>query len=299
MADPVEPRARPRRAVLLVAASAGRHVARAAEGPADEIVLDLEDTVTADRKDAARAAAVDALQTVDWGDKTVAVRINAVETSRAWRDVVEVVAAAGEVVDCLVVPKVQNPGELEFVDHLLRMVEDEHGLEDRIGLEAQVGNAPGLALLDEIAFASDRLEALVLAPADLAASLGGVAGAAWVQQRVLVSARAAGLQAVDGPYGRVRDRDGHRAATQAARALGYDGSWVLNPQQAEVAREVFTPTPAEVSEAEERLAAYDRLSRREGSGSVLVGDEVLDAGGRRLAEVTALRGRAAGVAPRR
>lgn len=298
MAAPPAPRARPRRAVLLLPATSPRLVARAAEGPADEVVVDLEDTVLEDRRDDARRAAVEALTTTDWGDTTVAVRMNAVATRWAYRDVIDVVAGAGEVVDCLVVPKVQAPGELEFVDQLLRMLEEEHDLEHTIGLEAQIANAPGLALIDEIAFASDRLEALVTAPVDMAASLGGDAGD-WVRQRVLVTARAAGLQAVDGPHPRVRDRDGFRAAARRAQVLGYDGSWVLNPQQAEVAREVFTPTGAQLAEAEDRLAAYDRLSARERTGSVLVGDEVVDAAGRRLAEVTAGRARAAGVAPRR
>ncbi len=297
MSAPPAPRARPRRTVLLLPATSPR-LLRAAAGSADEVVVDLEDTVLEDRRDDARRAAVEALTTVDWGDTTVAVRVNAVATRHAYRDVLDVVAGAGEVVDCLVVPKVQAPGEVEFVDQLLRMLEEEHDLEHTIGLEAQIANPPGLALLDEIAFASDRLEALVTAPVDMAASLGGDAGA-WVRQRVLVTARAAGLQAVDGPFPRVKDRDGFRAAARQAQGLGYDGSWVLNPQQADIAREVFTPTSAQLAAAEDRLAAYDRLSARERAGSVLVDDEVVDAAGRRLAEVTALRARAAGVVPRR
>jgi citrate lyase subunit beta/citryl-CoA lyase len=301
-ATTAEPRGRPRRACLLV--PAGRDAAHAAASAADEVVLDLEDTVPEARKDAARIEVVRALTGTDWGDKTVAVRVNAVETPWTLRDVLAVVGEAGEIVDCLVVPKVQAPGELEFVDHLVRMVSDEQGLEHEIGLEAQVGNAAGLALLDEIAVASDRLEALVLSPVDLAASLGMPAGpgapggdATWhgLRQRVLVTARAAGLQAVDGPFPRVGDAEGFRAAALAARAQGYDGAWALTTAQADAAHAVFTPAVQELAQAEDVLAAHRRAAQRDGTGAVLLGDELVDDAGRRLAEVTVLRARAAGV----
>ncbi len=206
-----EPKARPRRSCLAVPGSSPKMLSKAPGLPADEVFCDLEDSVAPREKEAARGTVIEALKGNDWGDKTMVLRINAIDTRWAYRDVVEVVEAAGEFLDCVMIPKVQSPGEVEFVDHLLRMIEETKGFEHRIGIEAQIENGPGLTLIDEIAFASDRLETLIFGPGDMAAALGMPSLTVgemipeypgdhwhWVLMRILVAARTAGLQASTG-----------------------------------------------------------------------------------------------------
>lgn len=301
----------PRRSCLLVPGSAPGMLGKAATLQADEICMDLEDSVAPAAKEEARDHVIDALRSQDMGERTVSVRVNAVATSLAYRDVVDVIEAAGEFVDCVVVPKVQAPGEVEFVDHLLRMIEEVQEFEHRIGLEVQVANAAGLTMVDELAFASDRLEALVLSGGDMAASLGmphltvgedvgSYPGDLWhdVRMRILVAARTAGLQVLDGPYARIRDLDGYRRVAQQAQMLGFDGKWALHPDQIGVANAVFSPSSQAFERAEDLLTSY-RRAVEERTGAVMVGDALVDDATRRLAEVTVMRGRAAGLHRRR
>jgi citrate lyase subunit beta / citryl-CoA lyase len=304
----VEGKARPRRSCLSVPGSNPKMLAKAATLPADEVFCDLEDSVAPSQKQTARRHVIDALHGNDWGEKTVAVRINAVETRWAYRDIIDVVEAAGQVLDCIIVPKVQAPGEVEFVDHLLRMIEASQGFDHRIGIEAQIENSPGLTLVDEIAFASDRLETLIFGPGDMAASLGmpnrsvgelvpEYPGDVWhaVHLRILMAARSAGLQAIDGPYARIRDLDGFRESARRTKLLGYDGKWVLHPGQIDVANEVYAPSQADYDRAEGILEAYRKATEVDRTGAVMVGEEMVDEASRKVAEVTALRGRAAGM----
>jgi citrate lyase subunit beta/citryl-CoA lyase len=304
-------KARPRRSCLSVPGSSPKMLAKAPTLPADEVFLDLEDSVAPNVKEEARGNVIHALRTNDWGDKTVVVRMNAVDTRWAYRDVIEVVEAAGEHIDCIMIPKVQSPGEVEFVDHLLRMIEETKGFEHRIGLEAQIENGPGLTLIDDIAFASDRLETLIFGPGDMAAALGMpslTVGEAipdypgdhwhWVLMRILVAARAAGLQAIDGPYAKIRDGEGYRQIAMRSKILGYDGKWVLHPDQVAIANEIFSPSQEEFERAEDILSAYEQATDVESSGAVMFGDEMIDEASRKMAEVTSMRGRAAGMKPR-
>jgi len=304
-------KARPRRSCLSVPGSSPKMLAKAPSLPADEVFLDLEDSVAPNVKEEARGNVIHALRTNDWGDKTVVVRMNAVDTRWAYRDVIEVVEAAGEHIDCIMIPKVQSPGEVEFVDHLLRMIEETKGFEHRIGLEAQIENGPGLTLIDDIAFASDRLETLIFGPGDMAAALGMpslTVGEAipdypgdhwhWVLMRILVAARAAGLQAIDGPYAKIRDGEGYRQIAMRSKILGYDGKWVLHPDQVAIANEIFSPSQEEFERAEDILSAYEQATDVESSGAVMFGDEMIDEASRKMAEVTSMRGRAAGMKAR-
>jgi citrate lyase subunit beta / citryl-CoA lyase len=302
---------RPRRSCLSVPGSSPKMLAKAPSLPADEVFCDLEDSVAPAEKEVARGNVIEALETSDWGAKTVVVRINAIDTRWAYRDVVEVVEAAGEHIDCIMIPKVQAPGDVEFVDHLLRMIEETNGYEHRIGIEAQIENGPGLTLIDEIAHASDRLETLIFGPGDMAAALGMPSLTVgevvpdypgdhwhWVLMRILVAARTAGLQAIDGPYAKIRDLDGYREVARRARILGYDGKWVLHPGQIDVANEVFAPSQGEYENAEDILEAYRQATDVELAGAVMFGEEMIDEASRKMAEVTAQRGRAAGMKPR-
>jgi citrate lyase subunit beta/citryl-CoA lyase len=209
------------------------------------------------------------------------------------------------------IPKVQAPGHVEFVDHLLRMIEDTHGLEHTIGIEAQIENGAGLTLIDEIAHSCDRLETLIFGPGDMAAALGMpslTVGEAideypgdhwhWVLMRILVAARTAGLQAIDGPYAKIRDLDGYRRMARRSQILGFDGKWAVHPSQIDVANEVFTPSQEAYDRAEDILAAYRRATDVDATGAVMLGAEMIDEANRKMAEVTATRGRAAGMRPR-
>jgi len=276
--------------------------------PADEVFMDLEDSVAPLAKEEARANIVQALKEGDWTGKTVVVRVNGVYTKWCADDVREVVSNAGELIDCLMIPKVEYGTDVSFVDNLLRMIEDTVGLDARIGLELQIETATGLRNIHDIAAASPRAETLIFGPADMSASLGlptvtaglpmpGYPGDHWhhVLSTILIAARHAGLQAIDGPYLVIRDLDGFREMAQRSRALGYDGKWALHPGQIDVLNEVFTPTQDEFDKAEAMLEAYRHATEVEHTGAVMFGNEMIDEASRKMAEQLAIRGRAAGM----
>ena len=278
--------------------------------PADEIFMDLEDSVAPLAKEEARYNVIDALKNNDWGDKTVVVRVNSVDTQWASDDLKTVVEGAGRFIDCIMIPKVQHAHEVLFVDHMLRMIETNTGLDKRIGLEIQIETATGLRNIHEIAHASDRAETLIFGPADMSASLGlptvtaglpmpGYPGDHWhwVLVTILVAARDANLQVIDGPYLLIKDLDGFREMALRARALGYDGKWALHPGQVDVLNEVFTPTQEEYDKAEALLEAYKEATEVEVRGAVMFGTEMIDEASRKMAVQFAERGRAAGLKP--
>ena len=276
--------------------------------PADEVFMDLEDSVAPLAKEEARGNVIDALKNNDWTGKTVVVRINSIDTQWAADDLKTVVEEGGTYLDCIMIPKVQHAHEVMFVDHMLRMIEANTGLERRIGIEAQIETATGLQNVHDIAHSSDRLETLIFGPADMSASLGlptvtaglpmpGYPGDHWhwVLETILVAARSAGLQAIDGPYLLIKDLDGFRDMAMRARALGYDGKWALHPGQVDVLNEVFTPTQEEYDKAEAMLDAYKHATEVERRGAVMFGNEMIDEASRKMAAQFAERGRAAGM----
>lgn len=261
---------------------------------ADEIVIDLEDSVAVERKDEARGAVAGALSEEGWTARSVAVRINQPTSRFCHRDVIEVTERAGVALTCLVVPKVEAPDDLRFVDRMLGMVEEETGRERPVAIQALIETAAGLARMHEIARASDRLEALIVGYADLGASLGrsSAAGEHWlpVLDAVLVAARAAGLQAIDGPHLDIPDLDGMRAAAARSRALGYDGKWALHPTQVEPLNEIFSPTGAELERARAVIDALDRSASGAGRGAALLDGEMVDEASRKRALQVLARG---------
>ena len=299
---------RPRRSCLSVPGSSPKMLSKAPGLPADEVFMDLEDSVAAGAKEEARQNIVQALREGDWTGKTVVVRVNGVPTRWCYRDVIEIVENAAEYLDCLMVPKVEFASDVTFVHELLRQIEETLGLGKRIGLELQIETATGLTNIDAIAGASDRAETLIFGPADMSASLGlpaltaGLAmpnypGDHWhyVLERILIAARNAGLQAIDGPYLVIKDLDGFREMALRARALGYDGKWALHPGQIDVLNEVFAPTQEEFDKAEAILEAYEHATGVELKGAVMFGNEMIDEASRKMAEQLAMRGRAAGM----
>jgi citrate lyase subunit beta / citryl-CoA lyase len=284
---------------------------KAAASAADEVFLDLEDATAPLEKPGARAKVVEALRTHDWGGKVKVVRINQVTSQYAYRDILEVVEGAGSILDCIMVPKVQNTGDVAFADRALTQLEQELGLEPgRIGIEAQIEDAAGLVNCDQIAVASPRVETLIFGPADFSASLQlpslSVRGGSpdypgdvfhYVLFRLAVAARAAGIQVIDGPYLAVRDQDGYSVIAKRAAALGYDGKWCLHPDQIAPCNEAFTPTQEQFDRAVRILDAYKQATEVERRGAVMLGDEMIDEASRKMAMQFFLRGEAAGLRP--
>jgi citrate lyase subunit beta/citryl-CoA lyase len=264
----------------------------------DEVVLDLEDSVAASAKDEARETLVEALGRPDWAPRSVAVRVNGVGTPWLQRDIEALVSRAGERIDSIVVPKVEDADQLRLIDTGISELERDASPNRPIALEALIETAVGLRNIDDIAAATDRLEALILGPADLAASLGlpdaepeaRDEALGFARSTVLVAARAAGVAAIDGPYLRVDDEAGLRRSAERARSLGYDGKWALHPAQVAPLEELFTPGAAEVERAHSVLAALDA----DGAGVASLGGEMVDEASRKRAEAILARAGASG-----
>ncbi len=298
----------PRRSCLSVPGSSEKMLGKAPTLNQDQSFLDLEDSVAPLEKVAARSLVVKALNEQDWSKKTIGVRVNAWDTEWTVKDVLSVVEGAGEHIDFIMLPKVQSHTEVCALDLLLTQLEKGLGLSKRIGIEAQIENPKGLVAVDEIAAASDRLETIIFGPGDFAAATGmpsltvgavqdNYPGDHWhyVLMRILMAARANGLQAVDGPYAQIRDLDGFREVSTRARVLGYDGKWALNPAQIGVLNEVFTPSQDEYDRAEDILDAYRKATEEDRLGAVMYGDEMIDEASRKMAVQIAQQGRVAGL----
>lgn len=294
---------------MSVPASSERFIAKARDMAADEIMLDLEDSVAPAAKDGARDLAVAALRAGGWDGRLVAVRVNGATTPWAYRDVIAAIEGAPGAVDTLVLPKVSSPAQVAWLDLLLGQVEQAAGVPvGSTGIEAQIEDAAGLASVEAIAAASPRMVALVFGPGDFMASIGmrsldiggQPAGYAYdahhyTRMRLLVAARAAGLQAIDGPYGRIKDLDGLRDAAGSVAALGFDGKWVLHPGQVDVVNEAFTPSAQDYARAVAILGAYDKATSEQARGAVMLGDEMIDEASRKMALRMAALGAAAGL----
>jgi citrate lyase subunit beta/citryl-CoA lyase len=302
---------RARRSCLAVPGSNPKFHAKADQSTADQIFLDLEDSVAPGAKVAARAQVVEALRTYRFAGKVRAVRVNACDTQWCFDDIIAVVEGAGDRLDCLVIPKVEDVDHVHFVAHLLNQLEWKHGLERRIGLELQIESARGMENINAIAGASDRAEALIFGPGDFSASLRlpeltvgrlqpDYPGDFWhyFLARVVVAARANGLQPIDGPYAQVRDTEGLRTFAQRAAMLGFDGKWALNPAQVDVLNEVFSPRQEDYDKAVAILDAYRNATDVEQTGAVMLGDEMIDEASRKMAVVVAERGEAFGMTAR-
>jgi citrate lyase subunit beta/citryl-CoA lyase len=291
-------RSRLQRSELAVPGSQPALFRKALDSDADCVFLDLEDAVAPADKEQARKNVVAALLEHDWRGrgKTVAVRVNGIDTHYMYRDVVDVVEQAGHRLDIVLLPKVGVPADVYLVDALLAQIEAARGIPHRIGIEVLIETALGLANVEAIAPASRRLEAMHFGVADLAASLrartvsiGGLnpdyPGDQWhgALTRVVTACRAYGLRAIDGPYGDFKDPDGYRAAARRAAALGYEGKWAIHPSQIALANEVFTPLPAEVERARRILSALDDAARA-GRGAAQLDGRMIDAASARLAQ---------------
>jgi citrate lyase subunit beta/citryl-CoA lyase len=303
---------RARRSCLAVPGSNPRFLEKAKELDADQVFLDLEDSVAPIAKIDARGTVVKALNSGGWGDKVRVVRVNDWTTQWTYGDVIDVVQGAGANLDCVMLPKVQTADQVVALDLLLTQIEKSVGLDvGRIGIEAQIENALGLVNVDAIATASPRVETIIFGPADFMASInmkslvvgeqppGYDVGDAYhyILMRILMAARAHDKQAIDGPYLQIRDTDGFRRVAGRSAALGFDGKWVLHPDQIAAANEVYSPLQSDYDHAEDILDAYDHYTSAEGGakGAVMLGDEMIDEASRKMALVVSAKGRSAGM----
>ena len=298
------------RSELAVPGSNPGMLEKAAASAADVIFLDLEDAVAPDDKARARTNIIQALNEVDWGTKTMMVRINGLDTHYMYRDVIDVVEACPRL-DMLLIPKVGVPADVYAIDMLVTQIEAAMGRTKRIGFEVLIETALGMANVEAIAQSSRRLEAMSFGVADYAAStrarttvIGGVNKDSVVltdrdadgrretfwtdpwhaaQTRMMVACRAYGLRPVDGPFGDFGDPDGYRSAANRAAVLGYEGKWAIHPSQIALANEVFTPSEAEVTKARRIIEAMEQAAR-EGKGAVSLDGRLIDIASIRMAQ---------------
>ena len=304
--------ARLNRSELAVPGSQPQLFEKAAQSDADVVFLDLEDAVAPDEKVEARKNIIEALNDLDWGTKSMSVRINGLDTHYMYRDVVDVVEQAGERLDLIMIPKVGTASDVYAIDMLVTQIETAKGYSKRIGFEHIIETALGMQNVTEIAAASRRNESLHFGVADYAAStrarttvIGGVNrdyavltdpdadggrevhwGDMWhyAVARMVVAARANGLRPVDGPFGDFSDPDGFTAAARRAAVLGCEGKWAIHPSQIELANDVMSPSEEEVTRARRILEAMDEAAK-EGKGAVSLDGRLIDYASIRQAEV--------------
>lgn len=301
MSHILHPPRKPRlqRSELAVPSSNPAMIDKAANGPADYVFLDLEDAVAPPEKEQARRNCIAALNDIDWAakGKTVSVRINGLDTHYMYRDVVDVMEQAGGRVHALLVPKVGVPADLYMVEAMCSQIEQARGLETRVGLEALIETALGMANVEAIAQyqGQGRLEALHFGVADFAASMrarttsiGGLnphyPGDQWhaAIARMVTACRAFGLRAIDGPFGDFGDPEGYRDGARRAAALGCEGKWAIHPSQVTLANEVFSPTEAEVTRAR-RIIEELKAAEAQGKGAASLDGKMIDAASERMA----------------
>lgn len=280
---------RPRRSELATPASNDWMFAKSAASGADMVFLDLEDACAPAERDAARGKAAAALRDLDWGTTTRAIRMNGIDTRWAYGDVIEVVTTARDALDMIIVPKVRRARDVWWVDTLLTQLEEALGLEKRIALEVLIEEVEGLQQVDEIAHASPRLEAIIFGAGDFSASQGArvntnfdpvvdFPGDMWhyARSRIVVAARAAGIDAIDAPFPNYKDPDAYRVACDRAGAMGYVGKWAIHPSQVEIANTAFAPTDEEIAHAQRVVAAY-REAEAAGRGATGLDGMLVDA----------------------
>lgn len=304
--------ARLNRSELAVPGSQPQMFEKAAKSDVDVVLLDLEDAVAPDEKEQARKNVIKGLNEIDWGTKSISIRINGLDTHYMYRDLVDVVEQAGERLDMIMIPKIGTAADVYAVDMLVTQIEDAKGYKKRIGFEHLIETALGMQNVSEIAGASKRNESLHFGVADYAAStgaratvIGGVnedyavltdpdsdgnrnvhCGDMWhyALARMVVAARANGLRPVDGPFGNFKDADGFKAAAKRAAVLGCEGKWAIHPSQIALANEVMSPSSSEIDLAQRILKAMAEAEAA-GQGAVSLDGRMIDYASIRQAKV--------------
>jgi len=298
--------ARPNRCQLFGPGSNTKLFPKMAASAADVINLDLEDSVAPSDKDIARANVIEALNTVDWGNKYMSVRINGLDTPFWYRDVVDLLEQAGDRLDQIMIPKAGCAADVYAVDALVTAIERAKGRSKPISFEVIIESAAGIAHVEEIAASSPRMQAMSLGAADFAASMGmqttGIGGTQenyymlregekhwsdpwhWAQAAIVAACRTHGVLPVDGPFGDFSDDEGYIAQAKRSATLGMVGKWAIHPKQIALANQVFTPSDEAVSEAREILAAMEQ-AKANGEGATVYKGRLVDIASIKQAEV--------------
>lgn len=298
--------ARPNRCQLFGPGSRPAIFEKMAASAADVINLDLEDSVAPSDKDSARANIIEALGSIDWGNKYMSVRINGLDTPYWYRDVVDLLEQADERLDQIMIPKVGCAEDIYAVDALVTAIEAAKGRKKKISFEVIIESAAGIAHAEEIAAASPRLQAMSLGAADFAASMGmqttGIGGTQenyymqrgedkhwsdpwhWAQAKIVAACRTHGVLPVDGPFGDFSDDAGYIAQAKRSATLGMVGKWAIHPKQIALANDVFTPSEEAVTEAREILAAMEE-AKAKGEGATVYKGRLVDIASIKQAEV--------------
>ncbi len=282
---------KPRRSILSVPGNNHRMIGKALTLNADQVMLDLEDSVPVDEKENARSTVISALTEYKWDSTIVSFRINALDTPFAYRDIVDVVENAGNLVYSLVIPKVQTECDIYMVSRLLDQIEASKGFKNRIRLEASIESAEGLVNVCKIASASERLDTLVFGISDYSASVDmknvGISSHGdqeniypghryhYPLSRMIMAAKAKNLLAIDAPYGNFKDPEGLKRSCEMAAALGCDGKWAIHPGQIDTINTTFVPSKEEIEQAKKVLSAYEKAKEKK-YGAVAIDGKMID-----------------------
>jgi len=298
------------RSVLLAPASNWSMIQKTAAAQADAVCIDLEDAVAPSEKEASRANVIRAYKELDFGGKLRLFRMNGLDTCFAYRDLVEIVEAAGDKIDLIVVPKVNRPEDIYFVETLLSQIESYKGFERPIGIEALIETAAGCVNIREIAASSARLEGFVYGSGDYAASvqmplesIGELdendriyPGHRWhyVMHAIVSAARAYQKRAIDGPFAGIKNPEGLKQACKVGRAMGFDGKWCIHPSQIEIVNQTFVPSEKDIQWAQLVLNEYE-AALQEGRGAISVKGKMIDVASLRMCRTIVERARLAGL----
>ena len=298
------------RSVLLVPASNWNMIQKTAGSKADAVCIDLEDAVTIDEKEVSRANVVRAYRELDFGHKLRMYRINGLDTHYAYRDLIDVVEAAGDCIDLIVVPKVNRPEDIYVVETLLTQIESYKKWARPIGIEALIETALGCVNIREIAACSTRLEGFIYGPGDYAASVrmpmesigeldendAVYPGHRWhyVMHSLVSAARAYNKRVIDGPFAGIKNAEGLQQACKIARAMGFDGKWCIHPSQIDPVNQTFVPSAKELAWAQTVLSEYE-LARQEGRGALSIKGKMIDVASLRMCQTTVERAKLAGL----
>lgn len=291
---------KPNRSILSVPGHLPKMHGKARQSAADVIMLDLEDSVPVEAKHSARSTVIESIQSADWSTKCLSVRVNSVDTPFAYQDITNLVEQCGEFIDSIVLPKVNNAGDVHFACRLLDGIEMARGLKRPLQLEVSIETAMGLETIHEIVRSSTRIRSLVFGIADYTASVGArlvsisghgeredeiYPGHRWHYplSRMIMAAKAHGLLAIDAPYGNFQDSNGLRKAAAMTCALGCDGKWAIHPSQIDAINEVFTPSREDIERAAQILNAA-HAAELSGVGAIAVDGRMVDQATIRLAK---------------
>ncbi|WP_300463957.1 CoA ester lyase [Desulfobacula sp.] len=291
---------KPNRSNLSVPGHVKKMHGKAIDCAADVVMLDLEDSVPPDKKVTARELVVQSLRHMNWKEKTVTVRVNSLDTPFAYRDILDIAEKAGDIINAIVLPKIHHPGDVHFVSRLLDGIEMAKRFKREIQIEASIETARGMAAVSQIAQASRRLKTLVFGVADYSNSIGAglmsisghgeneanlYPGHRWhySMSKMVMAAKANNLLAIDAPYGYFKDREGLCHSASLARALGFNGKWVIHPDQIDVVNQVFSPSPEDIKRAKTILDACE-AAEHNGKGAIGIEGRMVDQATLRLAK---------------